>query len=191
MTIHPKYITAFILSFLSVIVMSTACQMSNPNVNSTSQPAATPVNIQTAPPSDAAGNAVPPKTNLPRSQEIDLQTNHANGSVLRLSKVTYANDSITLDFAVTNGFRNEIKLAQGEMQLRDNLGNVYNLSPPAQDPDIRVAPNNNLQGKLTFLGRIAPAATSLTLTTNRQYSSSSSAYDSTPYMVINNIPVER
>ena len=189
MKIHRKYIFAFILS---AIVSSTACQTLNPvNGNSNNQ---TTTNNQTAPTANAPVNAAPvapPKPNLPQSQDIDLQTNHANGSVLRLTRVSFADDSISLEFAVTNGYHYDIKLAQGGMQLRDNLGNVYNLSPPVQDPDIKIAPNNNLKGKLTFLGRIAPHATSLTLTTNRQYTSSSSAYDTTPYMVIANIPVQR
>ena len=190
MRIYSQFILTIILSGL---FFSTACSSPNPSGNSGNPPAPTPAG-QNSPSTSQTANAAPselPKANLPKSKDLDLQTNHANGSVLRVTAVNFVDDSISLDFSITNGYTQPIKLAQGRMQLRDDAGNVYNLSPPAQNPDIEVAANNNLKGKLTFLGRVAPNAKSLTLTTNYQYSSNSGAYDTTPYMVISNIPVER
>lgn len=192
MKIHPKFTFPLILS---IIVSSISCQTPNPaggNPSNQQTPAAS--GQQSSPLPTATVNTAqtePAKAILPQSQTLDLQTNHPNGSVLRVTRVNFSDDSISLDFAVTNGYSSEIKLAQGGMQMRDNIGNVYNLSPPAQDPDIKVASNNSLQGKLTFLGRISPSATSLVLTTNYRYSSNSGAYDTTPKMVISNIPVQR
>lgn len=189
MKFYPKLLYLFLCSFIF-----TGCNPTDSAVNNqTSQPAANSNQTNAASAGQAANvpQTEDTKFNIPKDKDIDLQTNHPNGTVLRVSKVSFANDSISIDFAVTNGYKYEIELAQGGMQLRDNLGNVYNLSPPPQDPDISVAPNNNLKGKLTFLGRIAPNADSLNLTTNYKYGSRDNEYARTPTMVINNIPVER
>lgn len=132
----------------------------------------------------------PAQTSLPKDRELDLQANHPNGTVLRVTKVSFKEDSTVLDFAVTNGYKYAIKLAQGGMQLRDNLGNQYNLSPPQANADIEVAPNSTIKGNLTFLGRVSPKADNLTLTTNYRYGNRTNEYDRTPTIVIDKIPAE-
>lgn len=129
---------------------------------------------------------------LPNDQDLDLQTNHANGSVLRVTHVAFKPDHITIDFTITNGYEKEIKLNElnDSLVLRDNVGNKYNFSPPAQNPELRVAPRTTLQGKAIFLGRIAPSATSLTLTTNDKFGGNQN-FSVNPKMVIDNIPVQR
>lgn len=191
-----QFKSIFIFSTVFIFtIFSASCTLPNAGGNNNNSAAAPPVQNSPAGGANAPGeNSAPPtapKASLPQNKTLDLQTNHANGSVLRVTAVNFSEDSIALDFAATNGYRLPIKLAQGRMQLRDDLGNVYNLSAPAQNPDIEVAPNNSLKGKLNFLGRIAPSAKSLTLTANYQYSSSSGPNDPTPYMVIADIPVER
>ncbi len=133
----------------------------------------------------------PAESSMPKDKELDLQANHPNGTVLRVTKVSYNDDSIVLDFSVTNGHKYQIKLAQGGMQIKDNGGNQYNLSPPQANPDIEIEPNSTIKGTLTFLGRISPKADSLTLTTNHKYGSRTNEYDRTPTMVIDRIPAER
>lgn len=130
-------------------------------------------------------------SNLPSEKTLDLQANHPNGTVLRLTKVQYNEDSISLDFSVTNGHQYDIKLAQGGMQLKDSAGNQYNVSPPQGNPDLEITPGSNVKGTLTFLGRISPDANSVSLITNSRYSNRSSESARTPTMTIDNIPVER
>lgn len=126
----------------------------------------------------------------PVSQDVDLQANHPNGTVLRLSNITFSQDSIAVSLSVTNGHKDEIRLNDHAMLLRDNLGNRYNLSPPPQNPDVRVPSGNTLDGKFIFLGRLNPAATSLTLTTNDRYGGNSD-YTNQPKITINEILVRK
>ena len=132
------------------------------------------------------------KSSLPKEKELDLQANHPNGTVLRITKISFNEDSIVLGFSVTNGHKYEIELSQNtRMQLKDNLGNQYNLSPPKTNPEIEVPTGSTINGNLIFLGRISPDAKSLTLTTNHDYDSQTSEYSRSPRIVIDNIPVER
>ena len=131
------------------------------------------------------------RINLPKDKDLDLQANHPNGTVLRLTRITFNPDSINVDFSVTNGHKNAIELAQAKMQLKDSAGNIYNLSPPQGNPELRISAGSNVKGTLTFLGRISPDAKSISLTTNSRYTSGSNEYDSTPTMVISDIPLER
>lgn len=103
---------------------------------------------------------------------LDLQTNHASGSVLRVTGVRFANDHIAVDLAFTNGSRYEQKLntySGNRFVLRDDLGNVYNLSPPPNNGDVAVPAGQSLDGEFVFLGRLHPGAGALTLVTNEDH----------------------
>ena len=144
----------------------------------------------TAPPA-AASTPQPAASLLPADQDLNLQANHANGSVLRATKVTFSEDSISLNLAITNGHDNDIVLNDhDDMILRDNLGNRYNLAPPPQNPTVRVPEGSTLDGKFVFLGRINPAAVTLTLSTNDKFGGDRD-FSNSPKMKITDIPVRR
>ncbi len=106
-------------------------------------------------------------SSLPATQTLDLQANSEEGSVLRINQIGFAEDSITLALAITNGSNRSIELNEFDrMFLRDNRGGKYNLKPPPQNPQVEVTPGSTLTGKFVFLGRIAPAADSLALFTD-------------------------
>ena len=113
-------------------------------------------------------NFVNKSSSLPSSQTLNLQVNHPNGSVLQVKGIDFAGDRITLKFTVTNSLKQSIKLNHSEMVLHDNLGNSYSLLPLPQNPELEILSGETIKGSLIFLGRIAPTATSLTLTTNSQ-----------------------
>lgn len=145
----------------------------------------------TAPPAAAPSTPQPAASLLPADQDLNLQANHANGSVLRATKVTFSEDSISLNLAITNGHDNDIVLSdRADMILRDNLGNRYNLAPPPQNPTVRVPEGSTLDGKFVFLGRINPAAVTLTLTTNDKFGGDRD-FSNSPKMKITDIPVRR
>lgn len=187
-----------VVSAVSLFAASSGCQSLIPNnggsAGETNSRGQNKSDVQNAPAKDSgAPQSETKKSVLPTSQDLDLQANHANGTVLRITRIDFAEDSTVLSFSVTNGHEHEIKLNQGGMQMRDNAGNQYNLSPPSPNAEIAVAPNTTIKGKLIFLGRISPAADALTLTTNYRYSYNSDKNENTntPYIVINNIPVQR
>jgi len=154
------------------------------------QASTAPVTAPVTTPQTATQTA-PPAAAGPRSYPVDLQANHPNGSVLRVTKVTLADDHVALDLAVTNGHRHDIELnSNGRMVLVDNIGGRYNPAAPPQDPDVRVAQGTNMQGTFVFLGRVNPAATSLTLTTNSGYGGENE-HSNQPKFIIRDIPVQR
>ena len=135
----------------------------------------------------AATTAIDPS--LPAPQTLSLQVNHANGTTARLTGITFSDDHITADLTVTNGHRNGIRLNNShDMVIADNLGNQYNLVEPPNNEDIRIDPNTTLKGKFVFNGRIAPGATTLTLTTNNRFGGNEN-FSNNPKMTFN-IPLQ-
>ncbi|AFY88011.1 hypothetical protein [Chroococcidiopsis thermalis] len=135
----------------------------------------------------AATTAIDPS--LPAPQTLSLQVNHANGTTARLAGITFSDDHITADLTVTNGHRNGIRLNNShDMVIADNLGNQYNLVEPPNNEDIRIDPNTTLKGKFVFNGRIAPGATTLTLTTNNRFGGNEN-FSNNPKMTFN-IPLQ-
>lgn len=160
--------------------------------NSEPQPNTAPPQAQTetsttavSPP--AATTAIDPS--LPAPQTLSVQVNHANGTTARLTGITFADDHITADLSVTNGHRSAIRLNNShDMVIADNLGNQYNLAEPPNNEEIRIDPNTTLKGKFVFNGRIAPDATTLTLTTNNKFGRNEN-YSNNPKMTFN-IPLQ-
>jgi cytoskeletal protein RodZ len=151
-----------------------------------SQPAETPnASPQASVEESPANNPSSPETPQPansssessitsftsESKPLNLQVNHANGTVMRVTGVALADDSTTIEVAVTNGSKYEIELNQtnNSMIMTDNLGSQYNLSPPANNPSLTIKPGTSLKGKFVFLGRFNPSATTITLTTNSRH----------------------
>ncbi|WP_164928866.1 hypothetical protein [Gloeobacter violaceus] len=127
---------------------------------------------------------------LPEIQPVSLQVNHPNGTVLRVSSVTFAPDAVVLDMAVTNGLKEPIQLSgAGDMLLTDDLGNPYLPTPPPDNQALNVAPGATLKGRFTFLGRVAPGASRLTLTTNSVYGSDDWSRSTKPKMIVGGISI--
>ncbi|OWY67130.1 hypothetical protein B7486_33285 [cyanobacterium TDX16] len=157
-----------------------------PQPNAALPPSQTETSTTAASP-PAATTAIDPS--LPAPQTLSLQVNHANGTTARLTGITFADDHITADLSVTNGHRNAIRLNNSrDMVVADNLGNQYNLAEPPNNEDIRVDPNTTLKGKFVFNGRIAPNATTLTLTTNNRFGGNEN-FSNNPKMTFN-IPLQ-
>lgn len=185
-TARRRPLAALVALGLAVVTAGVACSRDEgeraADGGGTSTTAAAPE--QTTPTS-----AQPAVSKLPPPRQLDIQVKHANGTTLRVTEVSFHEDHIQLKGSATNGGQNDVELAAGGMVVRDDLGSTYNLSPPPHNPDLTVAKANTLQGSLVFLGRVAPRATTLTLTTNSRYGNDTSQYTRTPTMVVPNIPV--
>ncbi len=155
---------------------------SAPVASPTSAPAQAPTTATSPTPSADTGP-------LPAPLSLNLQANHPNGSTLRLTQVTFNEDNIAVNLSVTNGYKSEIRLNQSDdFILTDNFGNQYNLAAPAQNEKITIAPSTTLKGQFVFIGRLAPNATSLSLTTNNKFGGNES-YSVAPKFTLN-IPVQ-
>lgn len=128
---------------------------------------------------------------LPPVQTYDLQQNTDEGVVMRLSKITFTEDSIIVDLAVTNGTKQVISLnGKDDMFVSDDLGNTYRLVEPPDNPKISIDPRATLQGQFVFIGRLAPRTRFLNLTTNETRASYLSQIPN-PEIKFVNIPIKR
>lgn len=146
------------VALAAVLVAATGCQVSS------SDPAAPPAETSAETP---AADGVPTALT-----GLDLQANHASGSVLRVTGVRFEPDHVAVAMSFTNGSDHEQKLNQhhgNNFVLRDNLGNVYNLSAPPNNGDVAVPAGQSLDGEFVFLGRLHPDAAQLTLVTNEEH----------------------
>jgi hypothetical protein len=159
----------------------------------TAKTAATPAVVPTASPLetiDTQTTTTDTSPLLPPSQTLNLQVNHANGTVVRLTGISFAEDSTNVNLAVTNGHKDPIKLNNSkDMVLIDNLGNQYNLVAPPDNSQIEIQPGTTLKGEFVFLGRMSPLATSFSLATNNM-SGSDQSYSNLPKIRVADIPVQ-
>ncbi|MGV0027641.1 hypothetical protein [Phormidesmis priestleyi] len=133
--------------------------------------------------------AQPDNAQLPAAQTLNLQVNHPNGSTMRLTQLTFAEDNITANLAITNGYKAAIKLnGSDDMVISDSLGNQYNLAAPPDNSEITIQPGTTLKGQFVFKGRIAPGTNAITLTTNSKFGTDAT-FSVSPKFVFSSIPL--
>lgn len=84
----------------------------------------------------------------------------------RLTKITFAEDSIIVTMAITNGSKKVVMLnAKDGMYLEETRSpnRRYNLLPPSNNTQLMIKPGTTLKGKFVFVGWLAPQATALRL----------------------------
>ena len=134
---------------------------------------------------------------VPKSQTLDLEQRHPNGSTLRVTGVSFTATSVSVSIEAINGFTKDVNLNERGLHLRDELGNRYNFVEPPDNPKLVVRPGATLSGTLSFLGPIDRRATTLRLLVNVYRTDTdvdmSDEYDRTeqPRFQIDNIPVRR
>ena len=105
-----------------------------------------------------------------------VQANHANGSSVRVTDVTFGDTGTSVQIEAVNGHDREIKLSAstgGPTHLADETGRTYPLVPPAANPDLSVAAGQVMRGTLQFAGHIPASTRRLTLGFNTRYGSAS------------------
>ncbi|MEM6399347.1 MAG: hypothetical protein AAF757_03825 [Cyanobacteria bacterium P01_D01_bin.116] len=124
---------------------------------------------------DSANNSndVKKTSTLLTEKTLNVKANHPNGTIGKLTHISFSQSNTTVEIAVTNGFWNTIYLnfrGKGVI-LVDDLGNKYDLKPPFDNPSLEIEPNATFQGELVFQGGITSKANNLTLITNNQIGS--------------------
>jgi hypothetical protein len=134
-------------------------------------------------------------SNLPKNQTLNLQANHPNGTTLRMTGITFHEDNLEVHLIAINGNPdiNNVELSYSDrMDLIDDVGIKYRLSPPPANPTVKVAKGSTLEGTFVFLGRVNPQANRLTLVTNDGICCSSDTSSSTNSPEIRiEIPLQR
>ncbi|MEM9926493.1 MAG: hypothetical protein AAF915_22525 [Cyanobacteria bacterium P01_D01_bin.50] len=107
---------------------------------------------------------------LPTGKTLNVQATHPNGTVGRLTKISFTKNSTKVEMSATNGSKNTVELNNNGrgMVLVDDLGKEYNLAAPASNPDVEILPGTTLKGEFVFIGKVSPGAKFLNLVTNNQ-----------------------
>jgi outer membrane protein OmpA-like peptidoglycan-associated protein len=120
---------------------------------------------------------------------------HPSRTLLRLRGATFAADHTVLDVQVVSRHMvdHDVMLNfAGGMALHDDVGGVYRLVPPPEDPDVTIAAAEVTGGRWVFAGGVDPAARTLTLRTNEGVAGTIAGdpvTSTTPAMVVEEIAV--
>src|SRR5260370_21855602 len=106
---------------------------------------------------------------------------HPDGVSLRLQTIEFHDASIVLSATIANPSEREIRLNRARSFVLDDAAHgVHRLSPPADNPELRILPRTQVSGDLVFIGPLASAASGLTLSTNQGIGSRDNPYDDAP-----------
>ena len=111
---------------------------------------------------------------------LDLQVNHANGSVLVVRGIEIGPDTIRLDITLTTADRPVHLNHSASMVLIDDRGARYQLVPPPDNAGVDVPENSRMRGEMIFSGRLQPGTRRLVLSTNEGVGGGTGRYEQLP-----------
>jgi hypothetical protein len=125
------------------------------------------------PPSDIESGDAKKNTTLLTQKTLNVKVDHPNGTVGRLTNISFTEENTIVEMAVTNGFGHTIHLnLHGKgLILIDDLGNKYNLKYMNDNPYLEIESGETFKGELVFQGGITSKVNHLTLITNNQIGS--------------------
>jgi hypothetical protein len=142
-------------------------------------PSAQPTPAQTAQPSadGTATGTTPPVTTTtapatipvePRAIPVNVQGVAPVGVTLRVKNVELGTDATVLDVSASYGgtMTNNVELAGSPTYLLNEQGEKLMLKPPQDNRNLNIVRGETMDGKLVFLGAIAPGTKSVKLVVN-------------------------
>ncbi|KQO08972.1 hypothetical protein C8J44_0013 [Sphingomonas sp. PP-CE-3A-406] len=149
----------------SLTVLAGACSPSSPSQPHTSETAAP------QPASTNATAAALPVSSIPadpRTIAVNVQGVAPVGVTLRVKSVELGTDATTLDVSASYGgtITNSLELAGNGTYLLAANGDRLMLKPPQDNQSLRITRGQTMDGKLVFLGAVAPDTKSIKLVVN-------------------------
>lgn len=121
---------------------------------------------------------------------IERRLVHPDGVSIELQRIEFRAASIVLSARVTNPGDRAVRLNRARsMLLDDGAHGVHYLSPPADNPELRIPARTQLSGDLVFVGPLASAARGLTLSSNSGIGTRDNPYDDAPVFEAS-LPIE-
>jgi hypothetical protein len=99
----------------------------------------------------------------------NVQATAAVGVVVRVKEVVAAEDVTLVTISASySGETNFLELAYSDSgtYLQDENGQRYPLRSPEENPNLRISRGDTMQGRLVFLGRVAPESKKVKLVFN-------------------------
>lgn len=103
---------------------------------------------------------------LPGPLSADLSVTHPASVEVRLTRVGFTDSTIEVGVEVANSRDDSVALAAAGTFLIDDAGNAYPLVRSTANPQLIIPESSATEATLAFSGRIAGAATSVTLFVN-------------------------
>lgn len=106
---------------------------------------------------------------------------HPDGVSIELQRIDFGDATIVVSATISNPGGRAIRLNRAHsFVLDDDVHGVHYLSPPADNPELRIPPQTQMTGSLVFIGPLATAARGLTLSSNRGIGTPDNPYDDAP-----------
>ena len=148
--------------------------------------------------SSSAGQLAVEEHSLINVTGLNLETQHPNGTILRVDGISFDSDRTIVQLTITNTRKPKnglIRLNQSwgntlnTMLLKDDIGAEYPLIAAGGNPHVEVKSGTTLTQKFVFRGKMNPATQTVTLVTNSKGGSPTNPTLQTPLIEVE-IPVD-
>ena len=127
------------------------------------------------------GAAAAAGTSLADPIAVGRRVVHPDGVSIELRQIDFRDATIVVSATISNPGGREIRLNRDRsLVLDDGAHGVHHLSPPADNPELRIPPQTEVSGDLVFIGPLASTAQGLTLSSNRGIGTRDNPYDEAP-----------
>jgi hypothetical protein len=127
--------------------------------------------------------AQPPSAAFPAPITVRVRQSktHPNGMTISVDTVSFLPSSIVISIEVFNPAADRRRINPfGSLQLTDERGGTYLFLPPPDNPELQIAPQSHVLGRLVFLGAVDWQARTLRLTINHPLGSPTDRMTTTP-----------
>ena len=119
-----------------------------------------------------------------RTVRVDQRQANPNGLVMTVDSISYMANGIVVTARVLNTTGRAMWLnAGGGLTLADDKGRTYPFVPPADNPEVQIAPQSQVTANLVFAGGVAMGSRGLQLWTNGRNGSHGDRLTPAPQLV--------
>jgi hypothetical protein len=125
--------------------------------------------------------AAPAVQDAGRTVRLAQEQAHPSGVAMMLTGITYRADSVIVSASVLNLSDRPVSLNRGgSLALVDDKGRSHPFVPPADNPEVQVAPRSRVTANFVFAGPLTGDTRSVQLSTNGPTGSRSDRLTSAP-----------
>ncbi|HEY9347264.1 MAG TPA: hypothetical protein VIQ53_18225 [Inquilinus sp.] len=117
-----------------------------------------------------------------RTVRLEQHQAHPSGVAMMLTGITYRADSVIVSASILNRSDRSVALNRGgnSLVLVDDRGRSHPFVPPADNPEVQVAPRSRVTANFVFVGPLLGDTRSVQLSTNGPSGSASDRLTSSP-----------
>jgi hypothetical protein len=121
----------------------------------------------TVPTARPAAPAAPAVQDAGRTVRLEQEQAHPSGVAMMLTGITYRADSVIVSASILNLSDRPVSLNRGgSLALVDDRGRAHPFVPPADNPEVQVAPRSRVTANFVFAGPLTGGTRSVQLSAN-------------------------